>query len=148
MSVPALLRVHLVVVLVRLAGIDCSTEAFALLDLLPTDASGADNPSDGAFALDYAFVLNVVFLTVTGVLIAIHIRDPVSEWHVASREWSNGSCTGWRSCRSSGWPAASPWRTCCRDAGARRLKEVPGDGAVPVTRPDPDPVLVGVELGA
>lgn len=50
--------------------------AFALLDLLPTGGETARDPSEGAFALDYTLVLNVLFLAVSATLGWILWRDP------------------------------------------------------------------------
>lgn len=50
---------------------------FALLGLLP-DAAASGDPSEGAFAIDYTFFLNLAFLLVTAALVWVHVRDPDS----------------------------------------------------------------------
>ena len=51
---------------------------FALLDLIPENPSTTSITED-AFAIDYTFVLNVLFLAATAVLVWLNVTDPDSE---------------------------------------------------------------------
>ena len=52
---------------------------FAALGILPEAPAGGPGAGGEAFAIDYTFVLNVLFLLVTAALVWINVRDPESE---------------------------------------------------------------------